>query len=159
MGRWQIVAMLGYFPADWWNMPDPAVEPTYVFVYGTLRAAFDGPMARWLRQSARLVGPATIGGTLYRVADYPGLVAGPGGRVQGDLFALADAAAILAVLDDYEECAAHHPQPHEYRRVAMTVQAADGPVTAWVYLYARDITGLPLVADGDFLSCAQERDS
>lgn len=140
-------------------MPDPAVEPAYLFVYGTLRAAFDGSMARWLRQSARLVGPATIGGALYRIADYPGLVAGPGGRVQGDLFALADPAAILAMLDDYEECAAHHPQPHEYLRVAMTVQAADGPVAAWVYLYARDTTGLPLVADGDFLSCAQERGS
>jgi gamma-glutamylcyclotransferase (GGCT)/AIG2-like uncharacterized protein YtfP len=139
-------------------MRDPAAAPAHLFVYGTLRAAFDGPMARWLRQSARLVGPATIDGALYRIADYPGLVAGPSGRVQGDLFALTDAAAILAVLDDYEECAAHHPQPHEYRRVAMTVQAADGPVEAWVYLYARDTAGLALVANGDFLACAQERD-
>jgi gamma-glutamylcyclotransferase (GGCT)/AIG2-like uncharacterized protein YtfP len=140
-------------------MPDAVTAPVYLFVYGTLRAGFDGPMARWLRQSARLVGPAKISGALYRIADYPGLVAGPSGRVQGDLFALADAAAILAVLDDYEECAAHHPQPHEYRRVIMTVQAADGPVEAWVYLYARNTSGLPLVADGDFLSCTQERDS
>ncbi|MBZ9647361.1 gamma-glutamylcyclotransferase [Sphingobium sp. 3R8] len=139
-------------------MPDPAVEPVHLFVYGTLRATFDGQMARWLRQVARLVGPATVGGALCRVADYPGLVTGPTGRVQGDLFALTDAAAILAVLDDYEECAAHHPQPHEYRREAMTVQAADGPVEAWAYLYTRDTAGLPPIADGDFLSCAQTPD-
>lgn len=139
-------------------MPDPAAAPVHLFVYGTLRAAFDGPMARWLRQAARLVGPATIGGALYRVADYPGLVAGPTGGVQGDLFVLADPAAVLAVLDDYEECAAHHPQPHEYRRVAMTVQAANGPVMAWVYLYMRDTTGLPPIEDGDFLACVRDRD-
>lgn len=139
-------------------MPDPVAPPAYLFVYGTLRAAFDGPMARWLRQSARLVGPATVGGALYRVADYPGLVAGPTGRVQGDLFALADAAAVLAVLDEYEECAAHHPHPQEYRRAQMTVQAAEGPVEAWVYLYACDTKGLPHIAGGNFLACAQERD-
>ncbi|CAM8623566.1 MULTISPECIES: gamma-glutamylcyclotransferase family protein [Sphingobium] len=139
-------------------MPDAVAGPAFLFVYGTLRAAFDGEMARWLRQVARLVGPATVGGALYRVADYPGLVAGPTGRVRGDLFALSDAAAILVVLDDYEECAPHHPQPHEYRREAMTVQAADGPVEAWVYLYTRDTAGLPPVADGDFLSCAQTPD-
>ena len=111
-------------------------------------------MARWLRGSARHVGPASIAGQLYRVADYPGLVPGPLGHVHGDLFALDNEAAVLAVLDDYEECADHHPQPHEYRRVRSTVRAADGSVDAWVYVYAHDVTGLPLIADGDFLSCA-----
>ncbi|WP_420145830.1 gamma-glutamylcyclotransferase family protein [Sphingobium sp.] len=126
----------------------------HLFVYGTLRPAFGGPMALWLSRSARLVGPAMIAGRLYRVADYPGLVPGPTGQVHGDLFALADAAAVLAMLDDYEECAAHHPHPQEYRREAVIVPTAAGPARAWVYIYNHDVAGLPLIADGDFLPCA-----
>ena len=132
--------------------------PDHLFVYGTLRVGFDGPMALWLRRSAVFMGHATIGGALYRIADYPGLTLGPEGLVHGDVFALPDAAATLAVLDDYEECAAHHPLPHEYRRVRRTVQATAGPADAWVYLYAFDTTGLPLIAGGDFLACAANRD-
>lgn len=136
-------------------MPNSADGPAYLFVYGTLRAGFDGAMARWLRSAAHLVGAATIGGRLYRVADYPGLVPGPVGLVQGDLYALIDVAAILARLDEYEEIAAHHPLPHEYRRDLSVVQATDGPVTAWVYVYAHDVTGLEAIAGGDFLACAR----
>ncbi|MEC3909910.1 gamma-glutamylcyclotransferase family protein [Sphingobium sp. CR2-8] len=137
-------------------MPEPSSDPAYLFVYGTLRAAFDGPMATGLRRSAQLIGPAVIGGTLYRVADYPGLVPGGVGLVHGDLFALRDATATLAVLDDYEECAPHHPLPHEYRRERCMVRAASGPVEAWTYVYAYDVSGLPVVAGGDFLACVGE---
>ena len=111
---------------------------------------------RWLRRSARLVDPATIDGALYRIADYPGLVPGSEAQVRGDLFVLADADVLLAVLDDYEECAGYHPQPHEYRRERRTVRTADGPVDAWVYLYIRDVTALPRIDGGDFLSCAPD---
>lgn len=123
-----------------------------LFVYGTLRRGFDGAMARQLRAAARYVGSGTVAGRLYRIADYPGLVPGPDGQVAGDLFALDDPAATLALLDEYEECAAHHPQPHEYRREQLVVETADGPVTAWTYIYARDVAGLPLIAGGDFLA-------
>ncbi|WP_311268686.1 gamma-glutamylcyclotransferase family protein [Sphingobium sp. WCS2017Hpa-17] len=139
-------------------MPDPVTGPAYLFVYGTLRAGFDGPMARWLRSAARLLGPATIGGRLYRVADYPGLVPGPVGLVQGDLYALTDVTAILARLDEYEEIAAHHPLPHEYRRDLSVVQTTDGPVTAWIYAYAHDAKGLEPIVGGDFLACARPAD-
>src|SRR3546814_12945177 len=61
-----------------------------LFVYGTLRPGCDDPMARWLRDAARHVGPAVAQGGLYRVAAYPGFVPGEAGDVAGDLFALAD---------------------------------------------------------------------
>lgn len=44
-----------------------------LFVYGTLRAGFAGPMAQRLRRDARLLGRARTAGLLYRIADYPGL--------------------------------------------------------------------------------------
>lgn len=123
-----------------------------LFVYGTLRIGFDGPMARWLRGVAQAAGQGQLVGRLYRVGDYPGFVPGEEGRVTGDLFALPDPARILAGLDDYEQCSDRWPQPHEYRRERVVVTTLDGPVEAWTYIYARDTSGLPLIAGGDFLS-------
>lgn len=70
---------------------------------------------------------------------------------------MADAAAILAVLDAYEECTADDPQPHEYRRERRPVQRMDGPVDAWVYIYAHEVTGFARIRDGDFLTGARPR--
>lgn len=122
-----------------------------LFVYGTLRRAFDGPMALWLRGVATHVGPATALGSLYRVEDYPAFVPNGQGRVTGDLFALPDPAAILAVLDAYEECSDDFPMPHEYRRERLIVRASGGTREAWTYIYARDVAVLPRIESGDFL--------
>lgn len=122
-----------------------------LFVYGTLRPGFDGPMAYWLSQVARHVGGAVARGRLYRVDGYPGFVPGGGGEVAGDLFALPDAGRLLAALDEHEECAGHHPRPHEYHRQILAVRREQGPVKAWTYVYVRDVAGLPLIESGDFL--------
>lgn len=123
-----------------------------LFVYGTLRCGFDWPMAQWLRGVAQVVGQGHVAGRLYRVDDYPGYVPGEEGRVIGDLFALPDPAALLARLDDYEECSDAWPQPHEYRRERVNVQMPDGPVRAWTYVYTRDPSALPRILGGDFLN-------
>lgn len=124
-----------------------------LFVYGTLRPGHDGAMARWLAAHAAHLGAATARGRIYRIADYPGFVPGKAGWVRGDLFALADAPAAFAILDEHEECSDRFPQPHEYRRVRLMVTGVAGPVDAWTYVYARDVTGLAQIAGGDFL-CA-----
>lgn len=123
-----------------------------LFVYGTLRPGFDGEMAIWLASVAQRAGAASAKGALYRIDDYPGFVPGPDGIVTGELFLLPDAAAILSVLDAHEECAAHFPAPHEYRRERIRVHMAAGSADAWTYIYARDITGLERIASGDFLA-------
>lgn len=125
--------------------------PGLIFVYGTLRRGFDGEMARRLHASACWMGKAQVRGLLYRVADYPGLVPGEG-QVIGDLFLPHDPVATLALLDDYEECAAHFSLPDEYTRQLLKVEAVDGPVEAWTYIYMRDVRGLPLIPGGDFLA-------
>src|SRR3546814_10976109 len=109
-------------------------------------------MARWLRDAARHVGPAVAQGGLYRVAAYPGFVPGEAGDVAGDLFALADPGAVLAALDDYEDCAAHFARPHEYRRDRLPVRGETGPVAAWTYHYNRAVAGLERLGRGVFLS-------
>lgn len=127
-------------------MPDIAL----LFVYGTLRPGGGAPIE--ISALLRHIGPARGRGRLYRVADYPGVVADPAGEaVIGDLYAIEDAAA-LAAIDAYEECGPDDPLPHEYARVAITVETDAGPVAAWTYLYARDSTGLTRIAGGDFLS-------
>lgn len=123
-----------------------------LFVYGTLRPGFAGPMADWLKGVARHIGGAQAAGSLYRIDYYPAFVPGGPHRVAGDLFALPDAATILAALDEHEECAAHFPQPHEYRRDRLTVWSSRGAVEAWTYIYNRDLAGLPRIESGDFLA-------
>jgi gamma-glutamylcyclotransferase (GGCT)/AIG2-like uncharacterized protein YtfP len=122
-----------------------------LFVYGSLRPGFGGEMAKWLASVAQAAGAAVARGTLYRIDYYPGFVAGAEGNVVGELFRLPDAAAILAVLDEHEECGAHFPPPQEYRRERVKVETAEGVVEAWTYVYARDVTGLERIASGDFL--------
>jgi gamma-glutamylcyclotransferase (GGCT)/AIG2-like uncharacterized protein YtfP len=77
---------------------------TPLFVYGTLKRG--GPAgARSLLGKARIVAPASIGGTLYDLGEYPGLVRDSrNDRVRGELYELeADRADdVLRDLDRYE---------------------------------------------------------
>lgn len=107
-------------------------------------------MALWLAGAARHLGPAMARGALYRVDAYPGFVPGEVGWVAGDLFLLADPEQVLSALDDYEECAAHFPEPREYRRERLVVETHSGPVVAWTYVYARALAGLERIESGDF---------
>jgi gamma-glutamylcyclotransferase (GGCT)/AIG2-like uncharacterized protein YtfP len=124
----------------------------FLFVYGTLRPGSSAPVALRLASESRPLGRAIASGRLYRVADYPGFVPGPAGTATGDLLALHTPAPTLAWLDAYEECAPPFPQPWEYRREQLTVTGPEGPVRAYVYVYARSVAGLPLIAGGDFLA-------
>ncbi|HJT40314.1 MAG TPA: gamma-glutamylcyclotransferase family protein [Sphingobium sp.] len=128
-----------------------STEQQLLFVYGTLRRGFDGPMACWLASVSQYRGIARAQGRLYRIDHYPGFVPGGAHWVAGDLLALSDAPTILATLDAYEECAPHFPEPHEYRRERLLVESPSGPVAAWTYVYALDVGGLARIESGDFL--------
>lgn len=74
-------------------------DPTgfHLFVYGTLRSG--GGAAGQLR-GCRLVGPGSVAGTLYDLGDYPALVLGGDGRVEGEVWRCP--AGVLPRLDEYE---------------------------------------------------------
>lgn len=125
----------------------------YLFVYGTLKRSFNHPMHPHLLRHAQYVDVATLRGLMYRVAHYPGVIeSDEAGRVvHGELYRVTDAAALFALLDDYEECSSAHPQPHEYERTTCLVSLSDGSqVPAWVYLYAREVSGLEFITTGCF---------
>lgn len=124
----------------------------HLFVYGTLRRGCDNVVAHRVAAETGFVAPAVARGRLYRLDGYPAFVADPaGGPVVGELLKMRDPAALLALLDAYEECSPDFPEPHEYRRLCMPVGTAAGMRRAWTYVYAWPTEGLPLIASGDFL--------
>jgi gamma-glutamylcyclotransferase (GGCT)/AIG2-like uncharacterized protein YtfP len=130
---------------------------SHLFVYGTLLSTAGHPNGERLRAEARLIGPASIPGRLYRVGWYPGLVeAAPGDvRVQGEIYALADPALSLVWLDAYESIVPGEEATSEYIRVERPVQLASGEtIVTWVYLYQRDVAGLELMTDGRWVAAA-----
>jgi gamma-glutamylcyclotransferase (GGCT)/AIG2-like uncharacterized protein YtfP len=125
----------------------------FLFAYGTLRRESDAPMARLLRSQSRWIGTAQARGLLYRLDGYPGFVPTIDGPVvTGDIFAMRDPDETLALLDDYEECAARFPQPHEYRRELIAVRLGEGHVDAWTYIYAWPVDAAAIIATGDYLA-------
>lgn len=138
------------------------MRPHYLFVYGTLRKAFEHEMHAVLERAARLVGEATVPGALYDLGAYPGLVVAEAGaaRVTGELYALDPGGAQIALeaLDAYEGCGAADPEPHEYRREVLRVRLADGSeLAAWTYLLNRSHAGLTPVPGGDYVAWRRDR--
>lgn len=137
-----------------------------VFVYGTLTrswlqqhiasqpaSALLSRIKNQLQNQARWLGAATTKGTLYRVAHYPALVAGlDAGTVHGELYEIADQNfnAVVALLDEYEECQWQQPAPHEYRRERILVEHQGQRLSAWAYLYNRAVAGLSKIENGRF---------
>ena len=122
-----------------------------LFVYGSLMSSSRHPMGDRLRREARLLGDATIEGSLYTISWYPGLVAGgqSGERVHGEVYALATPARALAWLDEYEGLVPGNPNAGEYARVERPVRLATGEtVTAWVYVYRGATAKLARVLSG-----------
>jgi gamma-glutamylcyclotransferase (GGCT)/AIG2-like uncharacterized protein YtfP len=129
----------------------------HLFVYGSLLSAVGHPSGERLRNEGRLVGSGSMPGRLYRVGRYPGLVEAAAGasRVYGEVYALADPVSSLAWLDQYESIVPNEEADGEYLRAERAVCLASGQdITAWVYLYQRDVTGLQLITDGRWVSAA-----
>ena len=127
---------------------------SYLFVYGTLRRGTNSEMCQLLAQQADFVGEASYQGKLYKIDDYPGVVASENKTdlVQGEVYQLHDADFILPQLDDYEECGPSYLQPTEYVRELCEVRLKNGQIIqAWLYRYNRPTDTLELLASGDFI--------
>ena len=112
---------------------------TRIFVYGTLK--------RGCKNHPHLAGQTYVGEArtvpgfrLHHLGSYPGMVAAPDDHdgVTGELWDV-DAAA-LAHLDDFEGVS-----EGLYRRERVQLDSPAGPTTAYTYLYARPVDGLPVI--------------
>jgi gamma-glutamylcyclotransferase (GGCT)/AIG2-like uncharacterized protein YtfP len=126
-------------------------EPAYLFVYGTLRRGLAPPVIADVVNRLRVEGPATIRGRLYDLGDYPGCVLDDeGGAVHGVLLEIADP-GVLEALDAYECYAAHDAAGSLFCRTVCDAVTADARVvSAWVYVYNRDLSDARLITSGRY---------
>ena len=101
-----------------------------LFVYGTLKRRAPGRRHALLRD-ATYVTAASMGGMLYDLGEYPGVIRGPSSRsrVFGELYEIPDTTAprVLRALDEYEG--------DEFTRKRVYVTANDGRRRlAWTYV-------------------------
>ncbi len=126
----------------------------WLFVYGTLRRTIKSPMAAVLGRDAIYVGRAFMRGRLYEVGPYPAASesAAADDKVFGELWRIQQPTPLFKQLDDYEECSAQYPQPHEYVRKVLPVTRDSGEILlAWCYVYNLDTSGLQRIMSGDYL--------
>jgi gamma-glutamylcyclotransferase (GGCT)/AIG2-like uncharacterized protein YtfP len=136
--------MPGSAPSD---APVPS-DSEFVFVYGGLMRGFD---LQHHMAGATFVSSATAQGRLYDVGAYPGMIEGDG-TVRGELYRFSDIAVALEVLDEVEEYDPLDAMGSAYVRVVRAVRLEkDGSESpAWLYLYNRDVKGLPQIKSGDW---------
>lgn len=121
-------------------------------MYGTLqdervRAGVIGAAA------AHLVGRGSVRGALYDLGEYPALVDTTADeRVPGTLLALRHTAA-LSALDAYERVG---ERLYLRRRVTVRLDSG-GDVEAWVYFYARSVSGRRRIAAWPVRAIASSR--
>ncbi|MDH5445309.1 MAG: gamma-glutamylcyclotransferase [Gammaproteobacteria bacterium] len=127
----------------------------FLFIYGTLLSGYGHPMHEILGRYADLSGIGFINGKLYELGDYPGLVLSNNTSkvVWGEIYIIRENEELFRYLDEYEGCASHQPQPHEYRRDLVTIHdSPEHSLLAWTYLYKHAVTDLSLIPGGDYLS-------
>ena len=116
-----------------------------LFVYGTLRKAFDHPMHRLLRAHANFVGTGTFQGKLYDLGRFPGAVSSnePPDKVLGEIYRLRDAEETFRILDEYEGTA--------FSRNRVSMRNNDGKkIGVWIYLYNRRVSKARMIPSGDY---------
>lgn len=110
-----------------------------VFVYGTLKKGFrnHGFMAKM----GRFLGKAVLNGyEMYRVSDYPGIVPGRKGKINGEVYSVKT--EFLKDLDEFEGVA-------EYLRTKANVRLEDKKhVPVYTYAWVRGVAGKEKIAGG-----------
>ena len=130
-----------------------------LFVYGTLKLSATMRMGSEQRarlaSEGRLQGEATMQGRLFDLGQYPGALdsSNPHDRVLGEVIELEDPAKSLRWLDEYEGIQPGPTSGSEYTREerAVLLQLPDNSIrkmTAWVYIYAWDVSRGRLIETG-----------
>ena len=139
--------------------------PVLLAAYGTLMTGQRNGLDPGVRARMRDGRPCRIPGRIYEVREvaagpdgpfrYPALVAcpeDPDATVHGEAFVIgadaAEAAAVLAATDRYEDCIPGDPGRSTYLRLIRPVLVDGVARPAWVYLYNRPVDRLPPIGGG-----------
>ncbi len=124
----------------------------YLFVYGTLRKAFQLEVANVLQTHAEYVGLGRIAGRLYDVGSYPGVTLSDDSSdvVVGEIYKLIEPKIVYAQLDAYEGISTPPHAADEYvKQNVSLLDEADYIVSVYVYQHAT--SSLKRVVSGDYL--------
>ena len=129
-----------------------------VFFYGTLMAGFDRRRRAGIDSKLTYVGRGSIRAALFDLGIYPAAIPAPEGPVWGEVYRMADAAAVLAALDDIEGYRADDPDRSLYTRAEAEASLEDGTrAVAWVYFYNAPLGRASRIASGDYLEHVKAR--
>jgi gamma-glutamylcyclotransferase (GGCT)/AIG2-like uncharacterized protein YtfP len=129
-----------------------------VFFYGTLMAGFDRRRRAGIDSKLTFLGRGSIDAALFDLGLYPAAVPSHEGRVSGEVYAMSDAAAVLAALDEIEGFRPSDPDRSLYRREQAVVTLPDASTTpAWVYFYNAPLGQAPRIPSGDYLEHVKVR--
>lgn len=126
-------------------------DVTLLFVYGSLRTRVAQETEQALLKGSRRMGKASFWGKLYDVGSYPGLVESWDARavVHGELYEVSPSQ--LRELDKHEACGVEDGDEY-VRRVCQVKGPNRRWVNAYVYIYNKDVVGLPLITGGDYVA-------
>jgi gamma-glutamylcyclotransferase (GGCT)/AIG2-like uncharacterized protein YtfP len=130
----------------------------FVFFYGTLMAGFDRRRRAGINPKLTYMGRGSIQAALFDLGIYPAAVPAPEGLVWGEVYAMTEAAPVLAALDDIEGYRPDNPDSSLYSREQVPVRMPDGSVEqAWVYFYNAPLGQAERIESGDYLEHVKVR--
>jgi gamma-glutamylcyclotransferase (GGCT)/AIG2-like uncharacterized protein YtfP len=108
-------------------------------------------MSRWLRRTARYLGPAATAGRLYDLGAYPGMRAARNrrDRVVGDVYRVVRP-RVLRVLDRYEAGNARRNPKFVRERCIVKLAPRGARRAAWIYRYRCSVACTRRIASGDY---------
>jgi gamma-glutamylcyclotransferase (GGCT)/AIG2-like uncharacterized protein YtfP len=141
-------------------MDDPRVF--YLFVYGSLRSGFKSDAYEYVSKYFSLKGEATVQGLLYDLGGYSAAVPTNDQHfIKGELYQIKNPVEFnwaIGQLDDYEGISGNPGEANAYYRGLTEATTTDGnKFTTWIYSYAGNVQGKPVIESGDFLEYLQNK--
>src|SRR5262245_56446624 len=121
-------------------------------------APFNRPGRIQIDSQLTFKGHGSIGAALFDLGLYPAAISADNTRVRGEVYEMANAAAVLQVLDEIEGYRPAEPDASLYSRRLTPVTLDDGPIVdAWAYFYNARLEHAERIDSGDYLQYLKGR--